>query len=73
MNNSEGHEQSQQMQAEIAELNGRIAEIEDPREGFAMVRARIEQYRSAGQDVPSDLSRMERHLFTECMIASQGR
>lgn len=73
MNHQEGQQSAQQMQAEIAELNGRIADTEDPRAGFAMVRERIERYRAEGREVPDDLARMERQLRTECMLASQGR
>jgi hypothetical protein len=73
MNNQEGNVSSHQMQAEIAELNGRIADMEDPRECFAMVRERIEAYRSSGRDVPEDLAQIEKRLHKECMFASQGR
>lgn len=73
MNNHEGQQPMPQMQAEIAELNGLIADIDDPRAGVAMVRERIEQYRSAGLSIPEDLARIEKQLRTECMIASQGR
>ena len=73
MNNHEGQQTTLQMQAEIAELNGMIADIEDPRAGFAMVRERIERYRAEGRMVPDDLARLEQQLRTECMLASQGR
>lgn len=73
MNNHEGQQSMPQMQAEIAELNGLIADIDDPRAGAAMVRERIEQYRAAGQAVPEDLAKIEKQLRTECMLASQGR
>lgn len=73
MNNEAGNQTAPQMQAEIAELNGRIADIDDPRMGFAMVRERIEQYRAAGWAIPEDLANIEKQLRTECMLASQGR
>lgn len=73
MNHQEGDQSAQQMQAEIAELNGMISEIEDPRAGFAIVRERIARYRAEGRVVPEDLARMERQLHTDCMLASQGR
>lgn len=73
MNRQEGQQSPHQMQAEIAELNTCIADIEDPRAGFAMVRERIERYREAGMAIPEDLTRIEKRLRTECMLASQGR
>lgn len=73
MNHQEGQQSPYQMQAEIAELNGRIADIEDPRTGFAIVRERIEQYRAAGLAIPADLANIEKQLRAECMLASQGR
>lgn len=73
MNNHEGQQSMPQMQAEIAELHGLIADIDDPRACAVMVRERIEQYRAAGRAVPDDLSRIEKQLRTECMLASQGR
>jgi hypothetical protein len=64
---------SDQMQSEIAELNHRLEELEDPRDCYALIKERINTYRSKGTSVPEDLARMERHLMTECMAASQGR
>lgn len=72
MNNQAGQHQSHQMQAEIAELSGRIADIDDPRDGWAMVRERIQQYRAAGWAIPEDLATIEKRLQTECMLASRG-
>ena len=62
-----------QMQSEIAELNTELEEVEDPRDCYAMVQARIRRYRQAGQNVPEDLTLIERRLMNECMAASQGR
>ncbi len=62
-----------QMQSEIAELNTELEEVEDARECYAMVQARIRRYRQAGQKVPEDLTLIERRLMNECMAASQGR
>jgi hypothetical protein len=62
-----------QMQSEIAELNSAIEENDDPRECYALVQARIRNYRQAGAQVPDDLALMEKRLMTECMAASQGR
>lgn len=64
---------TEQMQAEIAELNHRLEEIDDPRRSYAMVLERIRTYRSRGQQVPEPLSLMERRLARECLIESQGR
>ena len=64
-------EVSEQMQGEIADLNAQIDQIDDPREGFAMVKARINELRSAGRDVPAELIRMERNLQTECICQSR--
>ncbi len=63
----------QQRQGEIAELNGRIEELEDPRERYALVQERIRQYRKAGAQVPEDLRLIERSLMRECLDYSQGR
>jgi septal ring factor EnvC (AmiA/AmiB activator) len=63
---------SEQMQGEIANLNAQIDQTDDPREGFAMVKARINELRSAGRDVPAELIRMEKNLQTECICQSRG-
>jgi hypothetical protein len=64
---------TEQMQAEIAELNHRLEEIDDPRRSFAIVQEKIRAYRKRGQQVPEALSLMERRLAAECRIESQGR
>ena len=56
----------------MANLNAQIDQIDDPREGFAMVKARISELRKAGQDVPAELIRMEKNLQTECICQSRG-
>jgi len=58
---------------DIAEVNGRLDELEDPRECYAMVKDRIRQCQNAGELVPEDLKRLERSLLTECYAESQGR
>jgi septal ring factor EnvC (AmiA/AmiB activator) len=63
---------SEQMQGEIANLNAQIDQIDDPREGFAMVKARINELRTAGRDVPAELIRLEKNLQTECICQSRG-
>ncbi len=62
-----------QMQAEIVELNLRLEEIDDPRRSYAIVQEKIRAYRKLGQQVPEALALMERRLATECRIESQGR
>lgn len=62
-----------QMQSEIAELNSVLDDMDDPREAYAKVQARIRYYRQAGMTVPHDLTLIEKRLVTECMAASQGR
>lgn len=62
-----------QMQAEIAELNLRLDEIDDLRRSYALVQERIRNYRKLGQQVPEALSLMERRLARDCLIESQGR
>jgi hypothetical protein len=54
---------SEQMQSEIAQLSGQLDQIEDPREGYALVQDRIRTYRSMGDQVPDALS----------LAQSQGR
>ncbi len=62
-----------QMQSEIAELNVKLEEIEDPRRCYALVKERIHQFHLRGWDIPDDLARIERRLATECLLESQGR
>jgi len=62
-----------QMQAEIAELNVRLEEIDDLRRSYAIVQEKIRALRSRGQQVPEALALMERRLARECLIVSQGR
>ncbi len=64
---------TEQMQAEIVELNHRLEEIDDPRRSYALVLERIRSYRNRGQQVPEPLMLMERRLARECLIESQGR
>lgn len=64
---------TEQMQAEIAELNLRLEEIDDPRRSYAMVLERIRSYRIRGEQVPEALALMERRLAADCLFESQGR
>lgn len=62
-----------QMQSEIAELNLKIEEIDDPRRAFALVQERIKAYKQLGHEIPADLALIERSLAIECRLESQGR
>ena len=46
---------------------------DDPRRCYVLVRQRISEIRSSGRDVPDELSKLEKRILTECMLASQGR
>lgn len=63
----------QQMQSEIAQINGAIDGLDDPRESYTLVHERIREYRRSGSAVPEELAVMERRLMRECIAASQGR
>lgn len=69
---SEG-EMAQVDRDEIAEINSRIEEAEDPRECYQLVREKIKMRERRGESVPDDLLRLERTLLTECNAQSQGR
>lgn len=64
---------SEQMQSEIAQLNGQLEQMDDPRECYALVQERIRSYRTSGDCVPDALNQIERRLFRECLAESQGR
>ncbi len=63
----------ERVEQELVELNVRIEEIEDPRESYALVKDCIRRHMDAGEEVPEDLSRLEKSLMVECLSASQGR
>jgi hypothetical protein len=66
---------SQQMgSGEFADLVHQMEQSEDdPRQCYVLVRERISEFRDSGRDIPDELSKLERQLMTECMLASQGR
>ncbi|MEO1283218.1 MAG: hypothetical protein AAFV69_16010 [Pseudomonadota bacterium] len=64
---------TEDVQAELVELNGRIDSIDDPREGYALVKETIRRHEAAGDDIPDDLQRLEKAMEVECLCASQGR
>jgi hypothetical protein len=58
---------------DIAELNVELDQLDDPRQGFALVQSHIQAIRQAGNLVPDDLVRLSNNLQTDCILASQGR
>jgi hypothetical protein len=66
---------SQQMGGgEFADLVHQMEQSEDdPRRCYALVKERISEFRHSGRAVPDELSKLEKSLMTECMLASQGR
>ncbi len=64
---------SDQMQAEIADLNVRLDQMDDPRQCWALLQEKIGQMKSAGWVIPEDIKVMERQLMAECLAESQGR
>jgi hypothetical protein len=66
-------ENAQVAGTEIAVMLTAIDDHDDPRDAYAMVQARIREYRNAGWSVPEELVRVERSMITEFMAESQGR
>jgi len=66
---------SQQMgSGDLADLVQQMEQSEDdPRRCYVLVKQRISELRSSGRDVPDELSKLERRVLTEWMLASQGR
>jgi hypothetical protein len=66
---------SQQMgSGDFADLVQQMEQSEDdPRRCYVLVKQRISEFRNSGQDVPDELSKLEKHVLRECMLASQGR
>lgn len=64
---------SDQMQAEIADINVRLEQLDDPRQCWVMLQQKIDQMKSAGWVIPEDIMRLERQLMVECLAESQGR
>ena len=72
MNLNEGR-MSESVRAEIAEINSRIEDQEDPRDCIQLVREKMRTHEQRGEAIPDDLRRLERTLLTECNAQSQGR
>jgi len=64
---------AEKLYEDFAVIMDEIHSADDPREAYALVQDRINEYRSAGWAVPDDLIRVERNLMSECMAESQGR
>ena len=66
---------SQQMgSGDLADLVQQMEQSEDdPRRCYVLVKQRISELRNSGRDVPDELSRLEKRVLRECMLASQGR
>lgn len=64
---------SNHMGGEFADLSRQLEQSDDPRQGYRLVKERIQRHQQAGDAVPADLSRLERQLMVECMAESQGR
>lgn len=62
-----------EVRQEVADLNGRLDALDDPREGYAMVRSCIQRRLLAGEAIPEDLRRLESALLRDCLAQSQGR
>ncbi len=58
---------------EVRSITDQIEQADDPRFGVRLVRARIEQLKASGEDVPEALMSMEKRLVADCVEASQGR
>lgn len=58
---------------EVAEINSRMEQVDDPRECYRLVKERMAEHRARGEAIPSDLVLLERALLAECNAASQGR
>ena len=58
---------------EVRSIVDQIEQADDPRFGVRLVRARIEQLRASGEDIPEALTSMEKRLVADCVEASQGR
>jgi hypothetical protein len=66
---------AQQMgSGDLADLVQQMEQSEDdPRRCYVLVKQRISELRKSGRDVPDELSRLEKRVLRECMLASQGR
>ena len=58
---------------EVRVLLAKVEQADDPRFAVRLVRERIAELSNCGEDVPEELTWMEKRLVAECIDASQGR
>ena len=58
---------------EVRSMTAKVEQADDPRFGVVLIRARIEELKASGEDVPEALTSMEKQLVADCVEASQGR
>ncbi|MGD9783808.1 MAG: hypothetical protein AB7E80_10325 [Hyphomicrobiaceae bacterium] len=58
---------------DIAAINNRLENDEDPRECYRMLSEGIRRCRENGERVPEDALRLQDALLRECNAESQGR
>lgn len=58
---------------EVRVLLAKVEQTDDPRFAVRLVRERIAELNNCGEDVPEELTWMEKRLVAECIDASQGR
>lgn len=63
----------QAAQNDVAEINARFEDGDDPRESYRLVQERIAACKTRGEEIPEELARLERVIFAECNAESQGR
>ena len=62
-----------QAREEVRALAAKVEEAEDPRSAVQLVRDRINELTKLGEDIPEELTWIEKRLVAECIDASQGR
>ena len=58
---------------EVHVLLAKVEQTDDPRFAVRLVRERIAELNNCGEEVPEELTWMEKRLVAECIDASQGR
>jgi len=64
---------AQQAEHDVAMILSEIDQLEDARQGCAVIQERIADLEAAGVLVPENLARVHKVLQAECMAQSQGR
>ncbi len=62
-----------QAKQEVRAIIAQAEQSDDPRFGVRLVRARIAELNAAGEDVPDELTWIEKRFIADCIDASQGR